>query len=379
MKLPLTSKWHLAALFFCVTPVLAVPQRLFFSPTATDPAITTFTNNHYAVTDPDVPARGKLMVFLPGTGGVPFVYTRFVENAASLGFHSLGLMYPNGESINELCRIHDPFNPDAAAEARLEVIDGTDRVPYLSVNRPNSIENRLLKALQYLHARVPARGWHQFLSGDNIVWQKIAVCGHSQGGGHAAFLGKTRLIDRSVNFCATDWWSYGARLYNWLSQSSVTSVANAFMMAHHRDEQLGFPGAQTTAATLDLTRYGAFVNAEATDDATFGGRHFLSTNLEPKRGSNGSYHGAAVTDLDTPLQPDGTPVLKRAWDFMLLHITPPVALHRTTSELTVTFSPGTLEQSADLQSWNSLTTATSPYVRSRGNLAPAEFFRLQAP
>jgi hypothetical protein len=136
----------------------AAQQRVFFAPSATDPAITAFNNNHYAVVDPAVSAKGRIVVFLPGTGGVPFLYTLFVQNAASLGFHALGLMYPNANAINELCAQNDPLNPNAAGDARLEVIDGPDRVPYLAVDRTNSVENRLLKALQYLQATYPASG-----------------------------------------------------------------------------------------------------------------------------------------------------------------------------------------------------------------------------
>jgi hypothetical protein len=72
------------------------------------------------------------------------------------------------------------------------------------------------------------------------------------------------------------------------------------------------------------------------------------------------------------------PVLKPAWDhLLLLHITPPVALTLDASQLAVTFSPGTLERSGDLQTWTPQPEARSPLVLPRSGLGPAGFFRLQ--
>jgi hypothetical protein len=75
-----------------------------------------------------------------------------------------------------------PFDADAAGNARLEAIDGTNRVSFLTVDRTNCIENHLLKALQYLQANYPTRGWGQFCSNNAVRWSMLIVCGHSQGG-----------------------------------------------------------------------------------------------------------------------------------------------------------------------------------------------------
>jgi hypothetical protein len=158
-------------------PARAAQERVFFTPSATDPGITQFNNPHYAVVDPANTNQGRLLLFLPGTGGTPFNYRVFPQNAASLGFHTLGLMYPNGDAINVLCAQNAPLDPDAAGNARWEVIDGTDRVSFLNVDRTNGIESRLLKALQYLQAQYPTRGWGQFYSGDTVLWDKLIVAG----------------------------------------------------------------------------------------------------------------------------------------------------------------------------------------------------------
>lgn len=88
----------------------------------------------------------------------------------------------------------------------LEIIDGTDRSTKTSVNRANSIENRLNKLIEYLHVTYPTNGWGQYLaSGTNVVWTNIIIAGHSQGGVHATMLAKTRLVYRCLMFASMDW------------------------------------------------------------------------------------------------------------------------------------------------------------------------------
>jgi hypothetical protein len=372
---------HFLAFLLLVWAAAAAPgaqERVFFAPSATDPEITQFDNSHYAVVDPDVPARELLVVFLPGSGGVPFFYTDFIENAASLGFHGLGLMYPNATPINQLVAVNDPLNPEAALLARLEVIDGADRVSYLEVNRTNCIENRLLKALQYLDATRPSMGWDSYFAGDTILWSKLILCGHSQGGGHAGVMAKTRTVHRCLFFGSMDYWAAGDRPYDWMSLPPLTPISQWFLLAHERDQLLDFGRMQTAASALDVDRYGAFLRAESASDADFRGRHFLSTNLEPARGAAGSYHSTMISDADTPREADGiTPVLKPAWDYFLLHATPPVALELTAASLEIYFCPGTLEFSETLADWEAVPGAGSPLSIPRDVLGERGFYRLR--
>lgn len=363
---------------WAVSPGNAAPVSHYFFPNATDPAIDEYNNRHYAVSDPAVVPKGRLVVFLPGTGAVPFNYTRFIDNAASLGCHSLGLMYANGEAISSLCLQNAPNDPACAGEARLEVIDGVDRVPFLTVNRTNSIENRLFKALQYLSAQYPSEGWGQYLSGDTVEWDKITICGHSQGGGHAALIAKTRDVDRCVMLDSMDYWVAGGRPYDWVSQASATPVSRYFMLTHERDEFAVLDKLTAHVAALDVDRYGEVVNVDASQ-SPFEGSHFLTTNLEPARGGAGKYHGTPVSDVDTPLAADGvSPVLKPAWDYLLLHETSPVALTRKEGGLRVVFSPGILEFSDSLEDWTPLPRAESPLAVPVTPDAEKEFYRLQS-
>lgn len=321
-------------------PVFAAPDIVVFRPNVTDSAIINFNDRHYAAVDPAVTQQGLLVVFLPGTGAVPFNYSEFIRNAASLGFNALGLMYPNGSAINELCVQNAPLDPDAAGNARLEVIDGTNRVSFLEVDRANSIENRLIKALQHLHTNNPDKGWNQFFAADTVLWDKIILCGHSQGAGMAGMMAKTRFVNRCVMFTDMDWWQFGNRPYNWMSTSSQTPLNRWFMLAHERDQFLPFTNMLAAASALGIDHYGACVQVETSDSTNFYGRHFLSTNLEPSTNAPTSYHGMPVVDTAIPYQPDGkTPVLKPAWDYLLLYSTvPPPAFISSAAIATGTMS-----------------------------------------
>lgn len=361
----------------CASTALAVQQRVFFAPSTTDPAITQFNNNHYAVVDPAVTNRGRLVLFLPGTGATPFDYRLFPQNAASIGFHALGLMYPNGSAINTLCAQNAPLDANAAGNARLEVIDGTDRVSFLSVDSTNCIQSRLLKALQYLNTTYPERGWEQYYSGNAVLWSKLMVCGHSQGAGMAAMLAKTRLTDRCIMFTSMDWWVAGNRPYNWMSTTPLTPVDHWYLFAHERDQFLDFAQMQICATALDVSRYGAYVQVETATSASYSNRHFLSTNLEPAPAQATSYHGCPIVDAATPPQADGiTPVFKPVWDYLLLHDTAPITIESASGNISVQFSPGTLEQSDDLSRWTPQPAATSPLTLPLGTLPPRHFFRL---
>src|SRR5262249_7504889 len=81
---------------------------------------------------------------------------------------------------------------------RLQTLDGIARSRFSTVNPPNSIYNRLTKVLEYLAATFPGEGWRRFLEHGSPRWSRIAVAGHSQGGGNAALIRKLRSVARVV-------------------------------------------------------------------------------------------------------------------------------------------------------------------------------------
>jgi len=133
------------------------------------------------------------------------------------------------------------------------------------------------------------------------------VAGHSQGGGHAAMIGKIHLVHRALLFSATE-------PAPWTSESHFTPADRYFGFAHAQESavlamrlswaNLGLPGALTS------------VNSAA---APSNNSHRLVTGLMP-RGEIGesNYHGCVVVDFYTPLQSDGvTPVFRETWLYMI--------------------------------------------------------------
>lgn len=78
-------------------------------------------------------------------------------------------MYPNSRSVARLCNFEEPQNPDCPRDVRLEIIDGSDRTDLVEVDRPNSIENRLIMAIAYLQENEPSEEWGQFLHTDSSL------------------------------------------------------------------------------------------------------------------------------------------------------------------------------------------------------------------
>src|SRR5262249_24052218 len=78
----------------------------------------------------------------------------------------------------------------------------------------NNVTHRLLVLLQFLSANFPGRGWDAFLTqGGGINWSSIALGGHSNGTGIAAFLASANWVPRLVLFNGPDDYLGGVGLY----------------------------------------------------------------------------------------------------------------------------------------------------------------------
>ena len=349
-----------------------------FRPSATEPLITEFDNRHYAYVDEAATAkRNKLLVFLPGTGGTPYFYQELLQHAAGLGYHALGLMYPNERAVGTLCAIQDRRNPDCHRAVRLEIIDGTDRTTLVEIDRTNSIEHRLERALAYLHTGNASEGWGQFYHQDgSVVWDRIVICGHSQGGGHAALIAKQRLVDRCLIFAAADWFPFEDRPANWASEPSITPIHKVFIFAHLRDPLVLWERVLPFARAGDFDRFGEPVSVDSADSArSFGYRHILTTDVDAD-----NLHNAVVVDAHTPRNPvSGEPVFLPVWSYMLLSETPALAFERQdeTSVSLYWHSDATLQESVDLVDWDDLVGSESPLVVPLESIDPRIFFRVR--
>jgi hypothetical protein len=186
----------LLILFIGYTNLFAQVKVLSVMPSETDPAISTIHGPNLAVYNSDIDSH-QLILMIVGTGGKAAGSRNMDSIFASLGYHVISLDY-NNKVIAVICA----HSKDSTCfdNYRKEIITGTPVSSEVNVDSTNSILNRFKKMLLYLGKNYPAEGWNQYIKNGNPVWQKIIAAGHSQGAGHAAYLGKMFKLDRVLMF-----------------------------------------------------------------------------------------------------------------------------------------------------------------------------------
>lgn len=287
---------------------------VWIDPAQTDPDIDTALEPHYVCHDTTVPSRDTLMVFFPGTGGHPAHYTRFVQEGASMGMHTIGLRYPNDRSVNLQYCPRDP-DPNCHANVRREVIYGGDHHSDLEITPPNTIVNRLVQLLRYLDVQQPDADWEQYLNGDTPRWDRIIVAGHSQGAGMAGFIAHEQRVLRAVLFGWVD--QSRGQVAPWITEAHVTPGERIFTFEHVEDRKRGEAAKLAMFDAFGLDR-SLEVNV---DEAAppYQGSHILLTEITPAhtgiRPSSGA-HNVVVVDAYTPIASTG-PVLSKVWQYLL--------------------------------------------------------------
>jgi hypothetical protein len=297
------------------TPTVAGLKHKVIIPSLTDAAISNDFGYHQTYLNTAVAPLNKLFLFLPGSNSSPFGYDGVQKLAAENGYHSLGISYSNA-TISPLCSgSNDSLCFD---KVRGEVITGTNLSDTVNVNLANSINNRVLKALQYLNTNFPTENWGQFYNGSTILWNKIAVSGHSQGGGHAAFIAKQNNVDRVVLFASPK--DYFVAPLNkaaaWINLPSITPTCKYYALTHEDD----FLGCTFNQQLQIFNRLGISAFAPntifETNNGNFDNSHVIITNIAGLNSSNA--HNIVAVDVSAANiceVPYYTPV----WNYMMLN------------------------------------------------------------
>ncbi|MFN7956536.1 MAG: hypothetical protein U0610_32820 [bacterium] len=272
-------------------------------PSSTDPAISSSFDSHQTFLETAVAPNGKLLLFLPGTDAEPRAYQRLLAAAAAIGYHAIGLAYPNSESVATLC----DGDPACYEPVRLEIFDGVDRSDRVSVDAANSIENRTVRLLQYLAANFPNEGWDEFLANGALRYGAITVAGHSQGGGEAAMIAKIRTVSRVAMFSAPIDAVDGVSA-PWINTANETPANRYFGFAHESD-----PAFADIATNWQSLGMGSAADRVLVDNtaAPYGGAHQLETALSVSRP-----HNSTAVDSDTPTTL-GQPIYRDVWRTVL--------------------------------------------------------------
>ena len=272
---------------------------------------------HWAINpSPTVAAKGRLLVFVPGTLGVPGQYTYILRAGASRGLHAVGVNYPNQTAMGALCQFS--LDPTCYWSARNHVIFGTGApVPNQTVvSTADSIVNRLTKLILWLDTQHAAEGWGQYLLADKTIdWSKIVLAGHSQGGGHVGVLAKSVSLSRAVYFSSPeDWNGLTDSPATWTqARPNVTPSSKQYGFGSDRD--ILVPNAHAFAHwdKLGLARPAAGpLLVDDTSGALLDSRQ-LRTGLPANPASTAPGpafrdHGITVVDTSTPLAVSGKPL-----------------------------------------------------------------------
>ncbi|WP_029414957.1 BPSS1187 family protein [Brevundimonas bacteroides] len=289
------------------------------SPTTANPAVATNTAAHFVVTpNPAVAAQNRLFVMLPGSGAIPRFYREVVRTGASRGYHAIGLTYPNDTAVFDLCAPSP--DPDCAGKARREILTGADLSPVVSVNRDDSIIGRLEDLIRHLDRTFPTEGWGRVLASGQLDWSRITMAGHSQGAGHAAYLGKLFSLDRTVMFSGpSDVGLTPTTLAPWLSLPNVTPAGRQFGFTHTGDELVPLALVSQNWTLLGLSEFGPNTSVDGAA-APYGLSRRLVTSVAPNPSPPGTVpqprHSSPVVDAVTPLDAQGAPLYRPVWTYL---------------------------------------------------------------
>jgi pimeloyl-ACP methyl ester carboxylesterase len=293
--------WTLSVLGLLIPSALPQPGNLVtyrVVPHTTDSAIERFDEPHYVVFNRDGSSPATLLVFMSGTGGQPAAMSDFLTIAAEQGYRVVSLAYNDQPAVVGICP-RDP-NPACSAEVRQRRIFGDPVTRRIDDTPAESIVNRLAKLLTTLDREHPAEKWDQYLDGGAPRWERIAVAGHSQGAGMAAFIAQRQRVARVILF-SSPWDFFGRRqLAPWILAGPGVTPPDAWFAAYHKKEN-----------TADLL-------AESYKALRIPREHIRVFTLEPSRvvGPN-PYHLSMVGNGATPRDKGGTPLYADEWRFLL--------------------------------------------------------------
>ena len=230
----LKKPFLLVICFFTVgSTSLSAQVKLKIDPQQTDQYIKSIQGPHLVLYDPNVKPKNKLLLMISGTGGSPKGYLDFENFASEKGYHVVGLDYKN-TVITTICTKSD--DPQCFDNFRKEIVYGTPVSETVDVDSANSLLNRFTRLLEYLVKNDTQGKWDMFIKNGKIKWENIVVAGHSQGAGHAAYLGQQNKTARVLMFSGPqDYFSTFDRPAGWLSSKPKTSPAKCFAFLHQKD------------------------------------------------------------------------------------------------------------------------------------------------
>ena len=206
------------------------------SPSDTDPEVKRFVASNLVLFKNDVAKNANLLVFFPPTGGMPVNSWPFMKAAAKTGYRVIGLEYDNAVSIPQTCgKNPDPTCSDRFRQKRVFGDDVTKDIDDLPAE---AIVTRLTKLLEYLDTHHHGEGWGRYLVNGRPKWSRIAVAGHSQGAGMAAYIAKREKVARVIVLSgAWDRTEVTKEWAPWVTSSSATPLDRWYAAYHEKESR----------------------------------------------------------------------------------------------------------------------------------------------
>ena len=230
-----------------------------------------------------------------------------------MGYKAIVLKYPNNVAAVSACG--NSSSADCYENYRHEILFGEDKSSEVEVNEFNCIHNRLLKLLLHLEENFPQEGWASFLiNSEEINWSNIVVSGHSQGGGHAAFIAKQFEVDRALMFASpNDYSDFYQEPAQWLSKPSATRASNYYAFGHQFDNVVDYNKQMEVWTALKMLENQAEINVD-NNTCNYNLSQVLFTQYQ--EGGTSGNHSNMIIDGVTPLEED-MPVFQPVWEYML--------------------------------------------------------------
>jgi len=224
--------------FMIASTVFSQINTFYVLPLQTDINYVAVQDSHLVVRN-TVTNINKLFLFIGGTGSNTQSYQTISNFAGNLGYDVINLSYENNVAAASLANSSDSLVFD---KYRQEVCYGTPTSADVAVDTLNSIYTRTVKLINYLNTTYPTQNWNQYLiNSTTLDWTKIAVGGHSQGGGHACYFAKYNNVERVLMFSSpNDYSNYFSNAANWLRTPGITPINKHFAYLSLLDEVIAF-------------------------------------------------------------------------------------------------------------------------------------------
>jgi hypothetical protein len=237
----------------------------------------------------------------------------FTKLAANNGYHVISIVYENNTSAKSACFTDN--DTTCYENFHKEIIYGTPVSTAVNVDSAHSIYNRSIKLLQYLNSNYPSENWGQFYSGNNINWTSVITAGHSQGSGHATYLGHIYPVHRVLMFSGpNEYMDNYNRIAPWFATNNATSIANYYAFGNIYDE-VSFDHQIQVWNKIGLNTFGDSTNV-MTNNCPYNIRKMLYTD-SIATGTITPNHNSTIVDGYTPKNGSGSPIYEEVWKYML--------------------------------------------------------------